>query len=250
MTISSETNPYTKVCEAMSEEDILIVKQFNNSLYHPSEQFEIKIDKDDQSKMRGIVTVPMFTDETDFTKAVRLAKCYALYKIAKKHKGFKRGLLFSDSYISNHIRDIYSWRECEKILWELGIIGKPLEIHRPTIISKVFNLKYISVNELADFRYIVQETRNYYRSKHSIGRILTKFTRPILNLLKNAVRLYLGFGLLVILARGDIPLPFNLTESLQGMSKKEILDVWWGLAALVLFFYVLMYGPKKLKNLK
>lgn len=231
-------NLYSKIQECLKKEGIIIKETFQNSLKPPGEQFEIFIYKSNQQKedKREIKTLaeiiaPQFSDDEDFAKCVRMTKCYGLYQLAQKYKGLKRHFLFSDTYLTNHIRDILSWKEARKFLEKLGIIDKPMLLKRKTIFRKVFRPKYQHSTSSLEFEKVKLIDRAHFCKNNSLYPLFHKVSKGILNLIKLGLLTYIAIATLVIFSRNNIPLPPGF--DLKDMSANQIFSLF-----VTLFFYI------------
>ncbi|PAE47588.1 hypothetical protein CHH95_20275 [Bacillus licheniformis] len=198
-------------------------------LYHPSEQFQTSLHEVSDKKEKvtlAKVTVPKFTDNNNFEKAVRLAKCYGLYNLAKKYTRLMRGFLFSNNYLSNHLRDMLTWREAQKLLQSLDIIDKPELLKKEKLSEKLFSPKYRYSTSLQEFIRVYQKDREHFCKAHSLTTFFRRVGHKVLKVASLVVYTYVLIAVLVLFSRNNIPLPFGMDKGLKDMSAIQIIELW------------------------
>lgn len=230
MNQNDNRSPYDKVYDfLLNEGPIIVQEKFTNSLYHPSEQFQTSLHEVSDKKEKvtlAKVTVPKFTDNNNFEKAVRLAKCYGLYNLAKKYTRLMRGFLFSNNYLSNHLRDMLTWREAQKLLQSLDIIDKPELLKREKLSEKLFSPKYRYSTSLQEFIRVYQKDREHFCKAHSLTTFFRRVGHKVLKVASLVVYTYVLIAVLVLFSRNNIPLPFGMDKGLKDMSAIQIIELW------------------------
>ncbi|MCY7883122.1 hypothetical protein MOD62_16175 [Bacillus spizizenii] len=234
--------PYEKVLNYVKSEGVIVEEKFVSSVQHPCEQFQLAL-YECEKKLFGTITVPKFTDESDFTKAVRLARCYALFRIAQKSMVIKRSILFFDSYITNLARNNYAWKECEKILQETGVIEKPEILPRKNLYQRVFYPKYLYTEAGREFQKIKEAEREYFNKKYSLKNAIVNYTRPVVNWIVNLIRLYIGLGLLAVLHKENYPIPYvSYLFDQAGTEYGVIFNLWYSMALIYTIVKMILFS--------